>query len=124
MAAWGVSDLAAALPTDDTKNNQAGATDAAAPVSQPNVAAVDDSTARAHWGVEKTPYDYETYIKGNKELHDENLANGVAEGQWSSDAARYEWSDEFGDVGPEFPELEAQLFNSDIHVKTGLDFST
>lgn len=30
---------------------------------------------------------------------------------WAHNAARYEWADEYGDVGPAVPELEAQLFN-------------
>lgn len=42
---------------------------------------------------------------------------------WASNAVVYEYSDEFGDVGPAHPELEKQLFGSDVHVTTGIDFS-
>jgi ATP-dependent RNA helicase DDX3X len=38
-------------------------------------------------------------------------------------AAIYEWNDEYGDVGPRFEELEKQLFGSENHVKTGINFS-
>lgn len=127
MSGWETSDLKEALPSvEPSADHQNGDGDTAAPTA--TVAhlppAVDDGVAQAHWGVEKVAYDYEVYTKNTKELHDEALANGVVDGQWASDAARYEWSDEYGDVGPEFPELEAQLFRGDNHVKTGVDFST
>ena len=31
--------------------------------------------------------------------------------EWSIGAARYEWSDEYGDLGPQIPELEEMLFS-------------
>ena len=30
--------------------------------------------------------------------------------EWAINAARYEWNDEYGDLGPKIPELEAMLF--------------
>lgn len=42
---------------------------------------------------------------------------------WANNATVYEWCDEFGDVGPAHPVLEKQLFGSDVHVTTGIDFS-
>ncbi|KAH6894068.1 P-loop containing nucleoside triphosphate hydrolase protein [Thelonectria olida] len=44
---------------------------------------------------------------------------------WGSHARTYEWKDEYGDVGPKYPELELELFGepSSRHVRTGLDFS-
>ncbi|KPI44667.1 ATP-dependent RNA helicase ded1 [Cyphellophora attinorum] len=33
---------------------------------------------------------------------------------WMHSAQKYEWSEEFGDVGPKITELEAQLFNPDL----------
>lgn len=44
---------------------------------------------------------------------------------WDSSARVYEWDGEEGDVGPEFPELEMELFGLPEHraeVK-GIDFS-
>lgn len=38
---------------------------------------------------------------------------------WAHEAAKYEWQDDFGDVGPEVPELEAQLFKGDTRTKIG-----
>ncbi|KAI6247525.1 ATP-dependent RNA helicase ded1 [Erysiphe necator] len=89
------------------------------------------------WG-DKVPYDYDSYAKTSKELAEENEARanngdeaaihyagavgGVRVGEWHNNAAVYEWDDEYGDVGPEFPELERQLFGSEFHVKSGIDF--
>ena len=39
--------------------------------------------------------------------------------QYFGDAARYEWRDEYGDVAPEMPELEAILFGQDITAREG-----
>lgn len=42
---------------------------------------------------------------------------------WASNAMKYEWSDEYGDVGPPHPELEEQLFKNELLNRTGLKFS-
>ncbi|EGP82766.1 unnamed protein product [Zymoseptoria tritici ST99CH_1A5] len=39
--------------------------------------------------------------------------------QYFGDAARYEWRDEYGDVAPRVPELEAILFGQDITAREG-----
>jgi ATP-dependent RNA helicase DDX3X len=40
-------------------------------------------------------------------------------GNWYGNAARYEWSGEYGDVGPEVEELERILFASDLITREG-----
>ncbi|KAJ5118951.1 hypothetical protein N7448_010657 [Penicillium atrosanguineum] len=40
--------------------------------------------------------------------------------EWACNAKCYEWSDEFGDVGPKNEELEKQLFNADNMTRAGL----
>ncbi|KAM4065114.1 DEAD/DEAH box helicase [Hirsutella rhossiliensis] len=44
---------------------------------------------------------------------------------WDGNAPVYQWSDEFGDVGPRFPHLELELFGDPAtrHERTGLDFA-
>lgn len=42
---------------------------------------------------------------------------------WAMNAKVYEWSEDYGDVGPAHPVLEKQLFGSDVHVLAGVDFS-
>lgn len=39
--------------------------------------------------------------------------------EWAANAARYEWSDEFGDVGPPDDQLEAVLFRDDNRMEAG-----
>ena len=38
---------------------------------------------------------------------------------WASNAVKYEWNDEFGDVGPRHPELEKQLFRDQFTNRAG-----
>ena len=42
---------------------------------------------------------------------------------WAASAIKYEWSDEYGDIGPEHKVLEEMLFHDQDHVKTGDEFS-
>ena len=53
------------------------------------------------------------------------MANPPENQTWDGDAKVYAWDDEFGDVGPKFPELELELFGdpSSRHEHTGVDFS-
>lgn len=54
-------------------------------------------------------------------------APGIVTQAWDGSARVYEWSDEFGDVGPKLPELEMELFGDSStrpERSTGLDFST
>lgn len=38
---------------------------------------------------------------------------------WMHTAVKYEWREEYGDVGPEVSDLEAQLFKNDSRTRTG-----
>lgn len=44
---------------------------------------------------------------------------------WGSHERAYEWKDEYGDVGPKYPELELELFGDPDtrHERTGVDFA-
>lgn len=64
----------------------------------------------AGW-VPATPYNYESYSQGAS--HD-----------WEGNAKTYDWDGEVGDIGPEFPALEIELFGEPGNrVKQGIDFS-
>jgi ATP-dependent RNA helicase DDX3X len=64
----------------------------------------------AGW-VKATPYDYAAY--GND-----------GGNQWEGSARVYEWDGEQGDIGPEFPALEIELFGDPTkRVNEGIDFS-
>lgn len=47
------------------------------------------------------------------------LANSKDHRDWAGIAARYEWKDEYGDVGPAVPELEDQLFRGELIARAG-----
>lgn len=107
--AWGTDGLAAALPDashdmTETNGHDAAETDAteAAPVIQNIPEALEG------W-VRPTPYDY----------------TGQAPREWDGNAAVYEWDGETGDIGPEFPELELQLFGNPAERtdSQGIDFT-
>jgi hypothetical protein len=41
---------------------------------------------------------------------------------WASGAVKYEWQEEFGDIGPAHPELEAQLYRDQFINRSGIQF--
>ncbi|KAF1810943.1 putative DEAD/DEAH box RNA helicase [Eremomyces bilateralis CBS 781.70] len=71
-----------------------------------------------------TDYDYEAYKEGRAALLNplESEQSERAERRWASSAVRYEWSDEFGDVGPADPEVEKALFDKLFMLGTGMNF--
>jgi ATP-dependent RNA helicase DDX3X len=96
MSDWGVPELKEALPASQPEEAGEIAADEAASTGQ---------TPQAAGWVQPTAFDY-----------------GITEGDWASNAAVYEWEEEFGDVGPAFPELEAVLFGSETRMTQGVDF--
>ncbi|RDA82499.1 hypothetical protein CP532_6857 [Ophiocordyceps camponoti-leonardi (nom. inval.)] len=77
----------------------------------------DDSGAKAS----------DTAIPGwvtNQAIDYTSPANPGEEATWDGNARVYEWNDEYGDIGPKFPELELELFGDPTtrHERIGLDF--
>ncbi|KAJ5594348.1 uncharacterized protein N7459_000556 [Penicillium hispanicum] len=71
----------------------------------------EEATRAAEKGwVVPTPFDYEAYA--NKESTD-----------WAGVAARYEWDDEYGDIGPPNEELEKMLFRNEYIQRAGKKLS-
>ena len=60
------------------------------------------------------PFSYET-VQGGEPASDE----APKEAAWLSDAAIYQWGDEFGDVGEPNPELEQMLFQDENLQRAG-----
>jgi|SRR5271170_1402283 len=65
----------------------------------------------------------------NQDYNEEDKATGQAAAaadstgsNWAHNAAKYEWKEEYGDLGPEIPELEQQLFRSEFINRQGLKF--
>ncbi len=85
------------------------------------VNAVNEAAAqRARDGgwVEPTKFDYDAY---NAKVNDNKEAIEVP--AWAATAAKYEWSDEYGDVGPEDKRLEEMLFGDPDQMKQGEEFA-
>lgn len=85
------------------------------------MASADVETVRNAGWVEPVKFNYDVYNANPKDI-----AAGSAEAAdqpslpaWAANATKYEWSDEYGDVGPAHPELEKQLFNIEDRVTEG-----
>jgi len=67
----------------------------------------------AGWN-DPVPFNYETVQGGQTEVDDTH--DGA---EWLSDAAIYQWDDDFGDVGHKNPELEKMLFEGPDRMRAG-----
>lgn len=105
---FGTQHMARALGDITNTNTDSGAGNAQGGQSGP---------VAAGWAV-KSPYDYRTYNTANGENQQASEQNDEAIG-WASNANRYEWDEDFGDVGPPNPVLEAQLFGGDNVSRAG-----
>ena len=84
--------------------------------------------ASAHGWAKPVSYDYDAFTakvgapqagegeEGVGDSHDIVISGGML---WASSARKYEWNEEYGDVGPEIPELEKELFAPEFRVKPG-----
>ncbi|KAK2757266.1 hypothetical protein FQN54_004780 [Arachnomyces sp. PD_36] len=72
--------------------------------------------AREKGWAEPVEYDYSKYNST------ERPADNADAPTWASGAAKYEWSDEYGDVGPPNEELEQMLFHGEFASRTGVKF--
>jgi ATP-dependent RNA helicase DDX3X len=97
-------DLAGATDTADAADSDQPPTENVEPSGPSGVST--QHVAEKGWS-ERTPFTYADYI-----------SNDFTE--WAGSAKRYEWSDEYGDVGPKNEELEKQLFNLDNMTQAGM----
>lgn len=150
MSVWETTGMAEALPhahspagdTPQPTNDEMHAVPAARALT------IDGKTPQEVGWVVPTAYNYSLYNASGKDattqaaaatdadplreiganttkyqLPDTEIYQGVAPGEWHSNAKVYEWDDDYGDVGPKFEQLEKQLFGDANHVRTGLNFS-
>jgi ATP-dependent RNA helicase DDX3X len=132
MSTWGMPQVAAALPDATAAPTvEASAEQSTGPQDgtqgSADAGADKPKNPQEHGWAVKKEYDYTSFMKTSKELADEAAAqgsgdNGVEVGGWASNAAIYEWNEDFGDVGPAYPDLEKQLFGSETHVRAGIEF--
>lgn len=74
--------------------------------------------ARGKGWVKPQDFDYSTYNSADKPGAD----NEAIQAAWAHNAKKYEWKEEYGDVGPAIPELEQQLFRSEFINRQGVKF--
>ena len=112
MADWetaGAGD-GVAVPQDSNDGHQDtfDTTALAGALNEADEAAFKDKAHEAGW-VGTIPVNYNVQ-QSNRE--DELAA-------YAASSAVYEWDDEYGDVGPEVPQLEEQLFNNAFRLRQG-----
>ncbi|PWY92862.1 DEAD/DEAH box RNA helicase [Aspergillus heteromorphus CBS 117.55] len=77
------------------------------------------NVAREKGWVAPEGYDYNKYTSVAPPVQPEGEGDDALP-EWAGKAAKYEWKDEFGDVGPQNTELEEMLFRNDYINRTGL----
>lgn len=79
--------------------------------------------AREKGWVQPTAYDYNAQVPpvDTESANTATATNSEMSG-WMARAAKYEWKEEYGDIAPHIPELEAELFGSEYRTKKGIKF--
>ncbi len=104
------SDMASALP-EATKSTTNGTTKL-----------TGQQLREAGW-TEPQAFDYETAdLKPSEAAPQAPAENGEEVPGWAHNAAKYEWLEEYGDVGPRIKQLERQLFQSEYLNRRGVKF--
>lgn len=117
MGSFDVSDMHNALQQDEELDGPEPQTD-----SHGNMDAEAASLARSKGWTAPETYDYTKYVTPGEAAVPQPL-EVLDEGQvpeWAANALKYEWKDEYGDVGPENEELEEMLFRNEFINRTGL----
>jgi ATP-dependent RNA helicase DDX3X len=76
------------------------------------------AAAREAGWAEPSSYDYEEYGKPAK---DATVVDPTMP-MWGHNAEKYEWKEEYGDVGPRNEELEQMLYHSEFITRQGIKF--
>lgn len=109
MDLFGTEEMAAALP------EASGTTGV---VNRLNQEAA--TLARDKGWTEPEKYDYSRYAAPTEEAATGNPSYDAT--PWASDARKYEWKEDYGDVGPEDEELEKMLYRHDLINRAGVKF--
>jgi ATP-dependent RNA helicase DDX3X len=108
----------------DTQEMAAVLPDTEEPKSRMDAAAA--AVAREKGWVEPEKYDYAKYnappVRPVAEGAPTEVPAFESDLVWASDARKYEWKEEYGDVGPEDKDLEQQLFRGEFINRAGVKF--
>lgn len=92
---------------------------------QINNEAAKERVKEANWSIPQG-FDYEKYNAGPRDKTAPAPETVEPEGEassWAANAAKYEWNDEYGDIGPEHELLQKMLFGDEHQVQQGEKFS-
>jgi ATP-dependent RNA helicase DDX3X len=78
-------------------------------------------TTRPNGWAEPSRYDYEEYGKDAKEVKEPTAMDQNAPA-WGHNAQKYEWREEYGEVGPRNEQLEQMLYHSEFITRQGIKF--
>ena len=84
-----------------------------------------DRVKEAKWG-DRQEYDYAKYTAGpNEKTSIASMSDLPAADtpNWAANAAKYEWAEDYGDVGPAHVELEKMLFGDEHKMEQGSELS-
>jgi ATP-dependent RNA helicase DDX3X len=109
MADWETAGAGDGVRVPQDQDNSAFDTTAlAGAFNEADEAAFKDKAQEAGW-VGTVPVNYNL----QQSSREDELA------AYAASSAVYEWDDEYGDVGPEVPQLEEQLFNNGFRLRQG-----
>ena len=104
------ADMASALP------------EATKPTANGTTKLTGEQLREAGWTAPQA-FDYENAdLKPSEAAPPAPAENGEEAPGWAHNAAKYEWLEEYGDVGPRIEELERQLFQSEFLNRRGVKF--
>ena len=86
---------------------------------------VRERVKEANWGA-RHEYDYAKFTTGPRDKTAPALEPDQPQGNapdWAANAAKYEWDEAYGDVGPDDEELKQMLFGDEHKMEQGEKFS-
>ena len=88
--------------------------------------AARERVKEANWGVQEG-FNYAKYNAGPRDKTAPASESDQPQGNassWFANAVKYEWNDDYGDIGPQHEALEKMLFGDPDKVEQGKKFST
>ena len=107
---WNMTSVVAALQEENKTNGRAETVEVS---KVTNGTAHDPAGAVGTDWIKPQAYDYAA------------MESIISTQEWEGSARVYQWQDDFGDVGPEFPDMERELFGDpeSRHEKAGVNFA-
>jgi ATP-dependent RNA helicase DDX3X len=110
MSAFDTTEMNSALPEGSTPKNRM------------NVEAA--AVAREKGWAPPQEYDYAKYTNPDPSKEPVEGQVDFENPEWAANAAKYEWREEYGDIGPANAQLECMLFHNEFINRAGLKFET